>query len=622
MLTGKFRDYNPGVEKQSEQEFPAASGAGSEESVSDWPVPGFEAAASDCLKRAFQIAQCLNHISISADHLMLALTLEQQARNLLVREGDIDSLREAAMQRLAGHVCRDASVRVAFSKTSDLHDLLKAARDAAAERGQLVSISDLVCAFPRQDGRLAYGSAMRSSSLHLIETIEKGLLPRLDAAVARIEDAIRRSYQSLQLVLENQSPGSEQRQRDFIEEIRQQVREAVNSQYSSALKELDKVDAKIAELSRVLSAQHCELPLSDAVAGSSASSPMLRRSYWSWLDGAPEEAQEQEQSTLQLQSRRSAARVTVTRRKRGKRADPLPHISSADKSEETPTPPRPPSDEVDFSVFGPKQLKSGGESLIQVFLHTLSQREIVRLLAEEGDPQASRRGVKTLATEIRRGQLVQVLLEGDGLESNEKFSTLVWRGEPCSCEFRVRAREDWSDRAVHPRVLVLVDSVPVGSLTFAIQIAAGTSEPGLLGDGARHYSYAFLSYDRADQEEVVKRAQGLKAAGIDFFADILALRAGERWEDRIYAAIDDCDLFCLFWSSRARDSEWVMRETTHALKRRALSEEGIPDIVPIIIEGPPPPPPPEQFKGIHFDDSLIYVLAGMKLGESREALPN
>jgi hypothetical protein len=167
--------------------------------------------------------------------------------------------------------------------------------------------------------------------------------------------------------------------------------------------------------------------------------------------------------------------------------------------------------------------------------------------------------------------------------------------------------------------LVLVDSVPVGSLTFALKVTAeavSKTEPELRGDRARRYAYAFLSYASPDRAEVIKRAQGLRAGGTSFFNDLLSLDPGERWEKRLYEEIDRCDVFYLFWSSKAKASEWVMKETEYALARRLTSENGDPDIIPVIIEGPPPPSPPESLKEIHFNDNLLYVLAAVGDGRA------
>jgi len=277
------------------------------------------------------------------------------------------------------------------------------------------------------------------------------------------------------------------------------------------------------------------------------------------------------------------------------------------------------ADLVDMSVFGPTAIEAGGEGLIQVFLHTLSQREIAKALAQETDHDTARRGVQTLAAEIARGQRVEIILEGRGLSVGGEMQTVVWRGEPCACQFTVSVAANSTGRTFHPRVLVLVDSVPVGSLTFALKVtaeAASKTEPELRGDRARRYHYAFLSYASPDRAEVFKRAQGLKAGGTSFFNDLLSLDPGERWEKRLYQEIDRCDVFYLFWSSQAKESEWVMKETEYALARRMASANGDPDIVPVIIEGPPPPSPPESLKDIHFNDSLLYVLAGVGGGRS------
>lgn len=271
------------------------------------------------------------------------------------------------------------------------------------------------------------------------------------------------------------------------------------------------------------------------------------------------------------------------------------------------------TDLVDVSVFGPTSIQAGGEGLIQVFLHTLGQREVTKALATEADPEATRRGVQTLAAEIARGQHVEIVLEGRGFGVDQEMQTLLWRGEPCACQLMVTAPPNATGRTFHPRVLVLIDSVPVGSLTFALKVSEGkTAATELRGDRARRYSYAFLSYASPDRAEVIKRAQGLKAGGTSFFNDVLSLEPGERWEKRLYEEIDRCDVFYLFWSTQAKASEWVLKETEYALARRAASAEGTPDIIPVIIEGPPPPTPPEALKDIHFNDSLIFVLAGVE----------
>jgi len=91
----------------------------------------------------------------------------------------------------------------------------------------------------------------------------------------------------------------------------------------------------------------------------------------------------------------------------------------------------------------------------------------------------------------------------------------------------------------------------------------------------------------------------------------LSIEPGERWEQRLYEEIDRCDLFLLFWSKNAARSEWVLREAERAVARQDASEGTEPDITPIVLEGPPVPEPiPDWLQHLHFNDHLIFLIAG------------
>jgi hypothetical protein len=115
----------------------------------------------------------------------------------------------------------------------------------------------------------------------------------------------------------------------------------------------------------------------------------------------------------------------------------------------------------------------------------------------------------------------------------------------------------------------------------------------------------------------LKRTDILRAIGAEFFLDLLSLRPGQRWERRLYAEIDRCDVFVLFWSSNAKRSKWVRIETERALARQGNDENAPPAIVPIMLEGPPPPEPPDHWKAIHFDDWAAYVAKSVERSRPR-----
>jgi hypothetical protein len=245
----------------------------------------------------------------------------------------------------------------------------------------------------------------------------------------------------------------------------------------------------------------------------------------------------------------------------------------------------------------------------------------VTALAQETDPEAVRRANKRLEVEggVERGQRADIILEAPGLSIDAPVQHLVWRGDPQACGFIVTLPPSSAGRVFHPRVLVLIRSAPVCVLKFTLRAAAENAKHPISRVRAHRYDHAFLSYAALDREQVVASAQILKAVRINFFHDLLSLEPGESWERRLYEEIDRCDLFLLFWSSHARASEWVLKEIQYALARRKSSDDERPDIVPVILEGPPPPSPPEFMKDIHFNDSLVYVLAGVRGAKSEGA---
>jgi hypothetical protein len=266
---------------------------------------------------------------------------------------------------------------------------------------------------------------------------------------------------------------------------------------------------------------------------------------------------------------------------------------------------------VDASAFGPKRVPLGQEFLVQVFLHAAEDEVRASSLAREADPEAERRGLTTLSIEIPHRTRVGVVLETPGLMIEEPTQSLLWMGEPRSCQFAVTVPFDFAKASANARVRLLIDDIPVGSLRFTIAIAP--TEDSLPATDkfeghARRYRHVFLSYASPDRAEVLKRAQALQAAGISFFQDLLALEPGERWERRLYEEIDRSDLFLLFWSAHAAVSPWVGREIEHALARADASGTERPDIMPIVLDLPPMTPPPPSLQHIHFGDRVHHIM--------------
>jgi hypothetical protein len=268
---------------------------------------------------------------------------------------------------------------------------------------------------------------------------------------------------------------------------------------------------------------------------------------------------------------------------------------------------------VDCSVFSPPVVASGDTFFIQVFVHLPEQAEMAKQLAVAFDSDTKQLGVKTLSVPVERETELTFYLSIPNLEVDDPIQQLNWQGRASAVQFGVTVPDDLAQKTVIGTITVSQNNVPIGHLKFKLSIthsATSTSkEPQLVGDAARVYKKAFVSYSSKDRKEVLKRVQALAVTGIEVFQDVLNLEPGERWEKKLYRKIDECDLFLLFWSTAAKESKWVLKEALYALERQGNDGLNPPAIIPVIIEGPPPVSPPDELQHLHFNDKLLYLIA-------------
>lgn len=270
-------------------------------------------------------------------------------------------------------------------------------------------------------------------------------------------------------------------------------------------------------------------------------------------------------------------------------------------------------EEVSTSVFAPSQAAAGNSFLVQVFAHLAEQEDALEEIAREADEDARRRVSARLQKTIKRGAVLTFNLAMPGLEIDAPAQSCVWNGTPALVQFGVTVPKDFAPKDILGLVIVCEDTVPVGHLRFKFKIVDPASAtvpvpvPGRVGNASR-YRQAFISYASQDRDEVLKRVQMLNSLKLKFFQDLLTLEPGDEWEKAIYQYIDECDVFFLFWSKAASESPWVKKEIEYAMRRKGNKEAEVPEIVPVIIEGPPPAKPPPELTFLHFNDKFLYFI--------------
>lgn len=270
---------------------------------------------------------------------------------------------------------------------------------------------------------------------------------------------------------------------------------------------------------------------------------------------------------------------------------------------------------MNCGVFAPPAAEVGDIIFVQAFAFLPEHADEAARMAREFDGATRRRGVKTLDVAVPHASRLLFHLVVPGMEVDDPVQSLTWRGDTQSVQFGVTVPDDMRVGAAVGSLTVCLQSVPVGCIKFKIDVApAGTPDVSLAdevpaGIAAPRYRQAFVSYASSDRAEVLKRVQMLAGVGIRYFQDVLDLEPGETWEKTIRKRIAECDLFLLFWSSAARQSEWVQKEVEAALARKAGNDLNAPDIVPVIIEGPPVVDPPAALAHLHFNDRILYFMS-------------
>ena len=158
---------------------------------------------------------------------------------------------------------------------------------------------------------------------------------------------------------------------------------------------------------------------------------------------------------------------------------------------------------------------------------------------------------------------------------------------------------------------VTVDDLPIASMRFPIAIRSfreGDERQPVARD-IQWYEDIFASYAREDIDLVRHLKERYEGLGLYLFIDLDDLRSGALWRPALFERIDSSDLFQLFWSTAAQQSEYVAIEWNHAIKAQEV--KGGRFIRPVYWEQPMPDIP-KDLREINF----------RRISSTGEMLPN
>ena len=198
---------------------------------------------------------------------------------------------------------------------------------------------------------------------------------------------------------------------------------------------------------------------------------------------------------------------------------------------------------------------------------------------------------------MRDGEL-RFVPQVEGVEFNPSERRFIWSESVHREEFRMRASPAMDGRIARGVLTVYAGNLVLADVLLTIRVDKDSRDAREEHSEARPYRRIFASYSHRDRSIVEEFEAHARATGDRYLRDVISLRAGEHWSDRLPEMISDADVFQLFWSWNAMASPMVHKEWQYALDlgrthfvRPVYWEEPLPE---------QPGLPPEELRSLHF----------------------
>jgi hypothetical protein len=239
---------------------------------------------------------------------------------------------------------------------------------------------------------------------------------------------------------------------------------------------------------------------------------------------------------------------------------------------------------------------------MDLWAHLSEDREEILKRAKQGTPGGEIIIQSQGPVRVRQGTKLVVHLAIEGMVVDEPQKELLWDGEIGNARFLASAPKNAPEGTHHGLATIYIVGLQVIRFSFSLHVAE--MKPSVIQIPIREERHrkAFASYASADIDRVLPRLQGMQKAApsLEIFMDVLALRSGDYWENKLWQIIPASDIFYLFWSDHAKKSEWVEKEW-----RCALQHRGLDFIDPVPLVSPEEVPPPQELASKHFNDWVL-----------------
>jgi GAF domain/TIR domain len=181
---------------------------------------------------------------------------------------------------------------------------------------------------------------------------------------------------------------------------------------------------------------------------------------------------------------------------------------------------------------------------------------------------AMRRLTQTAKNLIQEGALITATPMLPGFQFNPPSISMAFYEDWQRFDFKLRAKEAPLYQAANGWITFSVEGLIVGDIPLSVYVSdKAQADVPTISATNKLYEAIFCSYSRQDTSIIERVEKAYKALGLDYLRDVESLRSGQHWSDELRALIDRADIFQLFWSPSAAESNFVRMEWEYALKR-------------------------------------------------------
>jgi len=261
---------------------------------------------------------------------------------------------------------------------------------------------------------------------------------------------------------------------------------------------------------------------------------------------------------------------------------------------------------VQFAAYYPKEITPNDWQPLRGYVYRQYAADAVAADArkELGDlMSAMRRAAEAARQAIKEGAVITASPALEGFQFNPPSVSVGFYEDWHRFDFKLRAVSAQLNQATNGRLTFTVEGLILADIPLSIYVGEATiksaGKPDLHSATQAIYNAIFASYSHKDTQIVQRVERAYKALGLDFLRDVESLKSGQDWSEELLTLIDRADIFQLFWSHAAAESEHVRYEWEHALKLVSDQRKPSTFIRPVYWEEPMPSPP-EALKKIHF----------------------